>query len=1141
MLWLSLLGAFQVTLDDLVVQGFDSNKGRALLAYLSMEAHRPHSREFLAGLLWPDQPQKKAFHSLRQSLSALRKAIRDRGADPPFLLVQGGAVQFNLDSPHRLDVREFESSARQALFYCRRQKDGGRVNIRALKRAAALYTADFLDQFSLPDSAAFDEWATLQRAALQRQALEILTLLTEYHERRGEYALALQAAARLANLAPWDETAHGHVMRSLALQGQWSAAQAHYHHCRRILHEELGLDPAPETVALAQEIREAGLRGLSLSPRFPVAPAHLPSTPLPFVGRESELDTLAERLADADCRLVALLGPGGVGKTRLALQAAREQAGLFRNGVFFASLAAAPSAEYAAPAIATALQHNPVGRDSPEKQLVELLRDKELLLVVDNLEHLPDTAELWADILKNAPGVKLIATSRQPLALRACWVIEVQGLDVPAQGEPARPPSDYSALQLFQQTAGRLLPGFRLADQPDPVVRICRLLDGIPLGIELAAAWIREMPLREIARQIQADLDFLASSLRDMPARHRSMRAVFAHSWRLLDAEERRILTALSVFRGGCSPDAARQVASATPQQLIGLAEKSLLQGQDGDRYHLHELLRQFAAEKLAERGEAADIQARHARYYADLLQAQERAWQAAQERPILDVVGRELENARAAWQWAVAGGHLAEIEKCVAMLAQYHRIRGPFQLGERLLAEATARLTASGEEAAPLLAALYGEQAKLHLELGSYDQAGRLAQQAINLARQVGDPVSQAVGHVRRGEALYRQGQLKAALEHLEQALALSRRAGSPAWEAASLRHLGNRAYFASDLDTAHELYEQAANLFGQIGDRLNQAFVRHNLANILVQHGELDQARALLEDNLQVYRRVGARFDEAMSLLNLAVVCRYQGEYEAARDYYHTSLDTCRQVGARLGESIALLNLGGLLTYLGDYVGAQGHCEQALAHYRAIGDRQGEASALTSLGLLAHELGDQATARRYSQESLAITQALDDPLRQANALMHLGHALATEAEVSSQAGLWEQAVAAYEQALQIRRELGQPHLAIDALAGLAHVARRAGRPDQARAYVDEILAYRQSRLAEGRHGLEDSGEPFRNLLICYQVLQDRRDPRAGEILETAYRCLQQETARIGDEDLRRSFLEKVAAHRQIVAAYQG
>ncbi len=1137
MLHISLLGALEISLDGQTVKGFDSNKGRALLAYLAVEANRPHSREFLAGLLWPEQPRKKALHSLRQSLSALRKALGDRTADHPFLLIQGDTVQFNSSSEYWLDVHAFETNVRQALSFARRQKKGGRVQIRALKRAVALYTADFLDQFYLADSVAFDEWAIIQRAALQRQALEALTLLAEYHERRGEYALACQAATRLAELAPWDETAHGRVMRLLAIQGQWSAAQAYYRHCCRTLRDELGLDPAPETVKLAREIRQAALRGAPFPTRFHAPPARLPSAHLPFVGREAELDELADKLADARCRMIALLGPGGVGKTRLALEAAGEQAGLWRDGVFFVPLTATPAAEYAAPAVAAALHHNLIGRRSPEEQLVDLLRDKELLLVVDNLEHLPDTADLWAAILRHAPGVKLLATSRQPPNLRACQVIEVRGLDLPAEGKPARPLADYAALQLFRQTANRLQPGFRLAENnEESVARVCRLLDGSPLGIELAAAWIREVPVPEIARQIQADLDFLASTRRDVPPRHRSMRSVFAHSWRLLDAEERRTLAALSVFRGGFSVAAARRVADASPARLATLAAKSLLQRQDDDRYQLHGLLRRFAAEKLAEQGREAQVRARHAACYADLLQTQVRAWQASQERAVLDAIGLELENARVAWRWAVDGAHRAEIEKMAPGLILYHRLRGPFQLGERLLSQATERLAAdAAEEAILLLARLYGEQAKFHLELGDYEQAATLAQQAIDLAQQAGSDEGQAAGHIRLGESLYRRGKHQAAQEHLERALTLSQRAGDRAWEATSLRHLGNVAYFAGDLDAAQQHYGRSADLFGQIGDHLHRAFVRHNLANILVQRGEHGLARTLFEENIQVYRRVGAQFDEAMSLLNLAVVRRRQGEYVAALEAYHASLDTCRQLGARLGESIALLNLGSLLAYLGDYEGARGRYEQALKLYRAIGDRQGEASALTSLGLMYHELGDQAAAREYSQQSLTIAQALDDPLRQANALMHLGHALAAEAASSSWTRLREQAADAYEQALRIRRDLGQEHLAMDALAGLAHVAQLAGRMERARAYVDEILAYRQSRLAAGRHGLEDSGEPFRILLVCYQVLHAQRDPRADELLATAHRGLQREAARIGDEALRRSFLEEVAVNRRI------
>jgi predicted ATPase/Tfp pilus assembly protein PilF len=939
--------------------------------------------------------------------------------------------------------------------------------------------------------------------------------------------------------------AHAQIMRLLALQGQWGAAQAHYHHCRDILTREIGIEPAPEIGALASEIREAGLRGTPFPPQIAVPPDNLPPSLLPFVGRDAELDALAEKLANAECRLVALLGPGGIGKTRLATESAREHAGMFRDGVFFVPLAGVSSSEYVAPAIAAALQHNLVGRQEPDKQLVDLLRGKAMLLVIDNVEHLPDATELWAEILKQAPGVKLIATSRQPLDLRACWVIDLQGLEVPAKAEAGKRLLDYSALSLFEQTASRLLPSFRVAEVGKEVLRICRLLDGIPLAIELAAAWVRELDPGEIADQIQSDLDFLASPMRDIPARHRSMRAVFAYSWRLLSPDEQHILAALSVFRGGSSPEAAWHVVAASPGQLASLAQKSLLQAVQGERYQMHELLRQFAAEKLEEQGDRARIQALHGGYYAGLLQAQEQAWQATQERAVLDAIGRELENARAAWRWAVDGAHLDEIGMSARILAQYHRIRGPFQLGQRLLSRAAERLEAAGQMRASgvtphLLAGLYGEQAKFLLELGSYERAADLARRAIDLARQVGQDRHQAAGHVRLGEALYRQGQHEAAQEHLEQALELSRRAGSPAWEATSLRHLGNRAYFASDLETARHYYEKSANLFGQIGNRLDQAFVHHNLANISVQRGDNDHARSLLEDNIGVYRQVGAQFDEAMSLLNLAVVCRRQGEYLTALDYYRTSLETCRQVGARLGETITLLNLGSLLTYLGDHPSATGYYQRALDNYRALGDRQGEASALTSLGLVYHEMGDQAAAREYSQQSLAITRELDDPLRQANALMHLGHAFAAEAEASSRPALLEQAADAYEQVLHIRRELGQPHLEIDALAGLAHSAMLARRPEQARAYVDQILTYRQSRLADDRHGLEGSGEPFRALLVCFRVLRSQQSPHAGEVLDTAYRCLLQEAGRIGDEDLRRSFLEGVATHRQIVAAHR-
>lgn len=254
---LSLLGPFEATLDGTPVAA-SADKARALLAYLAVEAGRPHRREFLAGLLWGDQPEQRALHSLRQALSALRKALADEGRPVPFLLTTADAVELNPASDHWLDVRAFREHVDAALRHYGPRSTTGRLDVRRLRQAAALYRGHFLDQFFLSGSAAFEEWATLQREALSRRALEAFSVLAEYHERRGEYALARAAAGRLVELAPWAEMARGQLMRLLALDGQWSAAQAQYHACRRYLREELGVEPAAETTALYAQIHAAG-------------------------------------------------------------------------------------------------------------------------------------------------------------------------------------------------------------------------------------------------------------------------------------------------------------------------------------------------------------------------------------------------------------------------------------------------------------------------------------------------------------------------------------------------------------------------------------------------------------------------------------------------------------------------------------------------------------------------------------------------------------------------------------------------------------------------------------------------------------------------------------------------------------------
>ena len=557
-LYIQLLGTLQVTLDGDPIH-FKTDKARALLAYLAVESHRPHRREHLAGLLWSDQPEKNALHSLRQTISSLRSTLKNQNPENPYLFVDRNTVQFNPDSDTWLDVEAFRSAVQKGLPHNQHTYKTQRPNTSCLKKAMRLYRGNFLDQLMLRGSPLFDEWSILQREVLTRQALEAMAVMVGYYEKREEFDLACQIAERIVELVPWEENAHRIVMRMLAQEKRYSAAEMQYQTCQRYLETELGVQPTTETLTLLDDIRQYAANDIPY-PTSTLTPRHnLSPSPTPFIGRESELEVFGEILADPKNRLVTILGPGGIGKSRLAVRAAHDQVGIFRDGVFFIPLAHIDTSGLLAPSLAEAVGFSFYSPQDPLSQMVDHLRDKEMLLVLDNLEHLlTDHAPIVDDvtnILENAPGIVILATSRQPLGLRMELVSEVDGLAYPPENIAIEAqdfdPKPYSALTLFDQIARRVNPKFSLQAELTDVTRICQLLLGIPLGIELAASWSRQYSIGKIADQISQDIDFVSTSMRDVPDRHRSLRSVFEHSWQLLTNHEKEILSKLSVFQGG--------------------------------------------------------------------------------------------------------------------------------------------------------------------------------------------------------------------------------------------------------------------------------------------------------------------------------------------------------------------------------------------------------------------------------------------------------------------------------------------------------------------------------------------------------------------------------------------------------------
>jgi len=955
-----LLGPFHVTLDGEPVTGFESNKARALLAYLAAEADRPHSREALAGLLWPEQPDRIARRNLSQALFNLRQVIHDDDARPPFLRVTRRTVQFDSDSDYWLDAAAFASHIAAGKARGRPRPETG---IRRLEQAIVLYRGDFLTGFFVDDSVLFEEWVTLRRERFHRQVLDALYHLAKHYERRRDYDRARHYARRQVELEPWREEAHQQLMRVLARSGQRSAALAQYTTCCRALAEELGVEPHQETIALYERIRAAGS----------ARPHNLPDQPTPFVGRQEQLSQITERLEDPACRLLTLVGPGGIGKTRLALQAAAEALDVFLHGVYFVSLSPVGSAEFLIPTVANALGLQFHGRQEPLEQLLSYLREKELLLVMDSFEHLLQGADLLTGILKGAPCVKILAASRERLDLRAEWLLDVPGLAYPRDGQTDGLES-YSAVQLFLQNAGRVRADFALSKENRPhVARICQLAEGMPLGIELASAWVRTLSCEQIAGEIQHNLDFLTTSLRDVPERHRSMRAVFEHSWKLLSETEKGVFSRLSVFLGGCRPEAAGRVAGASLPVLAALVDQSLLRQAPSGRYEIHELLRQYAAEKLCEtQGAEEKTRDQHSAYYADFLHQRAEGMRGTGQKEALEEIDIEIDNVRAGWRRAAERGEQEIIGKCLSNLYYFYNVRGWFQEGEEAFGRAAAKLGAgsASDEGAPvgeqglILGQVLARQGSFSFHLGQYEKARGLYQTSLSISRSRDDCKNVAFSLVNLGFVSHVQGEYAEARRLSQEGLAIFRDAGDQPGVAFCLNNLGHIARALGEYDKARQLHQECRAIRRQIGDAHGIAVAIHSLGNIAEALGEYAEARKLYQECLLICREIGYQLGTAASLANLGHVARQLGEYAKARQLNRESLDIKRELGDRRSIIYSLINLGEVDCALGEYRESRKRFGQALRMALDIQAVPLAVEVLVGMAILLSTIGEKTGA---------------------------------------------------------------------------------------------------------------------------------------------------------------------------------
>lgn len=971
---LCLFGSLHITRADTPLSGFRSSRERALLAFLAAEANRPHARSALAELLWEGYPAPSALKNLRNTLSHLRSLLapgQDEDAAHPLLSIDPNFVQFNADGLLcSVDVLLFDNHLDWCAAHGHLNGDLCAECHAHFVQALALYRGDCLADLATDESIALEEWRLREQERRHRQAIDALGKVAAYAAAQADYPQVERYAQRWLALEAWNEAAHRHLIRALAQQGERGQALRQYETCRRILAAELSVEPDEETERLVAQVRrgdfekrEAPLRLEGDRPGPAPTAFHLPAQETPFVGRADEVAAVVRVLQNANCRLLTLTGPGGVGKTRLALAVAeylhRAQAAdelIFPDGIFFVSLAAVQESSALAAPLAETLQiplrlSDGSASATIQEQLLRYLANKRIFLLLDSLEHLPGATDLIAEMLATAPGLQVLATSREHLDMPQEYVYIVEGLPYPhprpapldKAGQPG-PAVEYPAAQLLLYHIRRVQPNFIL-DNPaaQAMQRICQRVEGMPLALEMAASWAGVLSLARIAEGIEQSLALLARPNPKRSDRHRTMRAVFETSWQRLSPQEQTTFAQLSVLRGSFSLEAAQAVAQAQILTVFTLIHHSFISFDAGtDRYSIHELLRQFGAEQLARNGSVeSQTRERQSAFYCDWLQHLHTEFLAGSRTDADLLFGREFENVYTAWLWAAHSGDGARLLLAQEGLFTFLQLRN--RLEEAL---ALSQVGVEGTQELRLRSGLLSWQGRFLVLLCRHEQARQKLEQVLLLLAELaarGEDVRQA-----QADAFLRYGSL----------------------------------HYQIDLHRTKELYGRALALYQELSDRWQMAHAHSFLISTNRDLGDLAASERHGAESLRLCAPFGNTPIQSETLQELARTLLMKGDFAQAEGCLQQSLALCREFGDDLRLAWGYSFLGQLRACTHAYAEAAELLEQSIDICFDLGRPYESMRALFFLGLVRMSLGEYSAMRRSIDDGWRILADLENPL---------------------------------------------------------------------------------------------------------------------------------------------------------------
>ncbi|MEM7030943.1 MAG: tetratricopeptide repeat protein [Chloroflexota bacterium] len=1035
---------------------FEVRKALALLIYLVL-TNQCHSRDALATLFWPEANQKQGRAYLRRTLWLLKKELGET-----LLNIERQTIGFNTEAGLWLDVTEFRHLLNGCEQHVQTPNNACLDCLAQMEAAIALYRDDFLTGFTLPDCLAFDEWQFFEAEQLRQLFTLGLEQVTQGHCNRGDYKTAIFYAQQWVGLDPLNEPAQQILIQLYQHNEQTSASLRQYELYVQRLEDELGAPPSQEMTTLYEAIKtnrvlspDQYIERFKQGAKRESSPQTLPTKIHPslprqsnsFIGRTKELQDIISHIDDPACRLFALIGPGGIGKTRLALEASAQIHGNFQDGVYFVGLASVKEPQFIVSAIAESIHLTLRGRISPKVQLLNYVSQKQMLIIVDNLEHLLDGVGLLSEILAETTDIMLLATSREPLALQEAWHYPVGGFPIPTDASEYEEIKANSAIQLFLQRAQRANASFAITNENVlHITHICHLVDGMPLGLELAANWIRSLTCQEIAQEIEHNLDFLTTTVRNVPERHRSLRGVFEQTWQHLSPAEQTVLRRMSVFQGGCNREAAEQVTGATLPVLSQLVDKSLLQRswQTDGRYEMHELIRQFSVTKLDETPtEKRETQAQHTAYYTTFLSHQTDSLKNSEREKTVAAITADIDNIRIAWQHALAQTDLPAIENAAECLWLYYQTQATFQEGALAFQQAAQALiqsktTPMSPEQARLISILLASQGYLDASEGDTDCVA-LIEQGLSYLQQVNSPDKSAEAYI-----LMCLGYVRGARSHDDAAIEASlksnrlyREIGNHWGVARTFKYAGNSVCQTGQLAQATKLLQQGLDIARDINAWKTQQEILVILVGLKILIGDYAQASAMLDEALEINQTfVDDPSPRAYLILQRGMLAIAKGQYGQALEIFPRSLAIWEQLGlgSRLEQTADFFGMA--LRYQKQYKAAKQLYQENLAIVSANGEQRFTATYLRGLGCLAYDQQDYGQAEKLHREALQICQVIkNDPLT-ADVLRCLGHLRVAQPEKQR-----TDACDYYQQALRLALKQALAPIALDIFVGAAHL----------------------------------------------------------------------------------------------------